>query len=216
MKHLIASFALAIGLFVMASPAWAQHGGGHHGGGHHGGGHFGGDHLGGGHLGAHNIHGHAHPDVHGLGHHPSLWFGLGYYSYPTYRYYDYGYSYGYPRSYTYSGSVYASRPASVREGAVARANTARIEVLLPDPEGEVWFEGRKTRSTGTTRAFRTPPLEPGKAYTFKITAAWPHDGKLVTDERIIDLTAGRTVVLDFTRPEEEVVPPPVRRDPPSR
>jgi uncharacterized protein (TIGR03000 family) len=82
------------------------------------------------------------------------------------------------------------------------SGTAQIQVLLPDADGEVWFDGRKTRQLGNTRLFATPQLEPGKTYSYQISAAWHQNGKLVGDERTIEVAPGRTVVVDFSRPAE--------------
>ncbi len=128
------------------------------------------------------------------------------YSYPRYAYYDNAY----PR-YTYVQQPVTSQSVIVREPDQDVAVRARIEVRLPDPEGEVWFEGHKTQSMGTTRNFDTPPLEPGKTYTYHLTAAWHHNGNLVTDKRVVEFTAGTTVIVDFT-PQVEVVPLPVSRE----
>jgi uncharacterized protein (TIGR03000 family) len=84
------------------------------------------------------------------------------------------------------------------------SGTAQIQVLLPDADGEVWFDGRKTRQLGNTRLFATPQLEPGKAYSYQVSAAWHQNGKLVGDERTIEVAAGRTVIVDFSRPAPEM------------
>ena len=38
---------------------------------------------------------------------------------------------------------------------------ARIQVIVPNPQAVVVFDGRKTSSTGKTRYFHTPALDPG-------------------------------------------------------
>jgi uncharacterized protein (TIGR03000 family) len=64
----------------------------------------------------------------------------------------------------------------------------------------VWFDGRKTNATGPTRDFLTPDLEPGSDYHYTITAALrQQDGRVVTQERQVNVRAGSDVVVDFTR-----------------
>jgi uncharacterized protein (TIGR03000 family) len=81
---------------------------------------------------------------------------------------------------------------------------AHIQVLLPDGDGEVWFDGRKTRQTGTTRLFASPQLEPGKTYSYQVSAAWHQNGKLVGDERSVSVAPGTTTIVDFSRPAPEM------------
>src|SRR5262249_7084220 len=78
------------------------------------------------------------------------------------------------------------------------ANTAQVVVRLPDPNGEVWFNGQKTGQTGTARSFTIPPLEPGHTYTYDISAAWHQDGRLVTQTRKVEVSPGSAVAVDFS------------------
>lgn len=189
------------GLLARAQPVNAQHGHGHggHGGGHgHG---HGGHGWGHGHAGYGWGHGHSYG---GHGHYygyPSFGFGLGYYS-------GYGYPgyYAYPRySYPAYGPVYydayyygASRPAT--EPVAPPSHTARVELRLPDPEAQVWIDGAKTSVAGRTRTYESPRLDPGPGYTYTVTAAWNKDGRIVTEERKVAIEAGKTTLVDFTRP----------------
>jgi uncharacterized protein (TIGR03000 family) len=78
------------------------------------------------------------------------------------------------------------------------ANAAQVQVILPDADGEVWMQGRKMPSNGSaTRVFTSPSLEPGRSYTYTVTAAWFRNGKMVKEERSVPVTAGATQVVDF-------------------
>jgi hypothetical protein len=92
------AFVLVAMIGVVASPAFAQHGGGHGGGGFHGGGAF---HGGGFHGGFHDhFHGGFHDRFHGGpfvggfgGFYDPFFEGYPYYGYPYYGYPYYGYPY---------------------------------------------------------------------------------------------------------------------------
>jgi len=121
----------------------------------------------------------------------------GYYGYPRY----YGY-YPYPSYYAVPvyQPVYVVPPvrAAATPSATASPNTAQVEIHLPDANAEVWLEGRKMPSNGSaTRVYASPPLEPGKSYTYHVTAAWFQNGKVVKEERSVPVTAGATQVVDF-------------------
>lgn len=133
-------------------------------------------------------HGHSHGHYHGHGH------GHYYGNFYGHHHHYSGYGYGYPYSYA---PVYRPSPAAA---AAPLSNTAWVQVILPDADGEVWFNGSKTGQAGTTRFFESTPLEPGRSYTYKVTAAWHRNGELVTAERSVGVTSGNSTVVDFTRP----------------
>lgn len=126
------------------------------------------------------------------------------YSYP-YRYYDAGF---YP-GYYYSMPAYSSvaptyYAAPYATPAYDTGSAARIEVRLSDGNAEVWFDGHKTRQTGTSRTFTTPALEPG-SYTYQISAAWYQGDRLVTQERHVTVRPGASTLVDF---EVQTLPTP--------
>ncbi|MCI0378044.1 MAG: TIGR03000 domain-containing protein [Gemmataceae bacterium] len=176
-------------------------------------------------------HGHGHGYGHGHGGHGSfgIYFGLGY---PAFGYSSYYSPYWYSRYFSpfgYSSYFNWLEPAYIVEdsaiappgyvvgnGVVAPAqpnvfagNYCRVLVRLPDPDAEVWLEGNKTNSRGMTRVYETPELEPGSSYSYTIRASWVQNGRPVTEERRVSLTAGRTVVADFNQPPPaEKIPAP--------
>ena len=56
-------------------------------------------------------------------------------------------------------------------GQAAPSNTATIQVSVP-ADAKVWFDDSPTEQTGSERSFESPPLTPGKTYSYMITAQW--------------------------------------------
>jgi uncharacterized protein (TIGR03000 family) len=212
---------LIAGATVLVTPDLGQArggGGGHGGGGFHGGGWAGrGWHGGGGHYGGWGYRG-------GWGRYG----GLGYYGYGAYPYYYGGYDY-YPDSAGYnadtsglggvtqdsgyygsSGNVtpsypygyYSLTPSNLgyqSDSPPATDNTARVTLTVP-AGARVTFGGAATSSTGTVREYQSPPLTPGRPYTYDVEATWSDNGKEVTQTQHINLTAGARVKAAFPIP----------------
>jgi uncharacterized protein (TIGR03000 family) len=137
--------------------------------------------------------------------------GFPWYGYGGWGYYPYGYSY-YPGDYGYYGPdyytpqpYYQDAPLAPGVGsysfypppvAAADNNTAIIEVRVP-PETELWFDGMKTTQQGSMRYFTTPPLVPGKTFTYELKASWMVNGAPVTQTRQVTVEAGKRAVVDF-------------------
>jgi uncharacterized protein (TIGR03000 family) len=103
---------------------------------------------------------------------------------------------------------YALPPPTVGPSPAAQPVAARVEVILPDPAAEVSFNGQKIEGKGANRRLLTPPLQPGQYYHYRVTATWTQDGKAVTEERMVDVSAGQPSVVDFTQPAAKGVAPP--------
>src|SRR5262249_25254723 len=54
-----------------------------------------------------------------------------------------------------------------------------------------------TQQTGAERLFLTPTLEPGKAYTYRLTATWQEGGEAKTVVRDVTVQAGQRTEVDF-------------------
>ena len=67
--------------------------------------------------------------------------------------------------------------------------TAYLNIRVP-ADAQIWVEGNKTTSTGTVRAFQSPPLTPGSSYTYDIRATWNENGREVTQTQKVNVTAG--------------------------
>ena len=197
------------GTMVLVTPGLGEARGG-------GGGHGGGGHGGGGHGGGGGFHGGGHGGFsrggfygHSYGHYGYRYGGYGYGGYgygayyPDYGGYNYGaydsglggvtYDSGYSGSYedemSYSLRGYQSVPP-------AADNSARVTVTLP-PGARVSFGGKPTTSTGSVREYQSPPLTPGRQYTYEVQASWNENGKEVTQTQQVEVTAGAHVNTAF-------------------
>jgi uncharacterized protein (TIGR03000 family) len=83
--------------------------------------------------------------------------------------------------------------------APARDNEARLHVVVP-ADAKVWFDDKATQQTGPERYFESPPLTPGKEYSYDIKVQWrDRNGKEVTRTRHVDVRANSAVNVDFAR-----------------
>jgi uncharacterized protein (TIGR03000 family) len=118
---------------------------------------------------------------------PGYYYNQGYYYPPTYR------------SYYYAEPAQYAQPAQYTE---QTANSARMQVIVPDPNAQVMFEGQKTQQTGTNRLFESPPLTAGKTYNYTIKATWMQNGQEKSEERTISVSPGSNVMVDFNKPAQ--------------
>jgi uncharacterized protein (TIGR03000 family) len=83
----------------------------------------------------------------------------------------------------------------------AATGQALIDVRLPSPDAEVFFEGTNTRQNGARRVFQSPTLPVGMTYYYKVRAKWKQpDGTIGEQEKTVGVRANETVVVDFTSP----------------
>lgn len=217
---------LIVGLLVFVQPAAAQHRGGGHDGGWHGGGRDGGwrgDGWGRGFsfgfypgygLGFGYNTGGYYPYY---GRYYSPWYSTyawpGTYDYSWYSYPSYA-NYGYYTSPTYygntyypsmMGTTYANTGTTGYEGAYeseeglggTNPNAVSVDVRVP-ANAELWFNGDKTQQRGTFRQFVSPPVDPGKSYTYDIRAKWTdQNGKEVDQNRTITVHAGDHLTVNL-------------------
>jgi uncharacterized protein (TIGR03000 family) len=144
-------------------------------------------------------------------------YGYGYSGYaPTYS----GYS-GYAPTYSgTSGYNYVPSTTYVNPGILSAANppvdssreslyyapetldnTARLRILLP-ANAKVWVGGHETGQSGSDREFTSPPLTPGKAYTYEVKARWMVSGEPREQTRKVTVHANQTTTVDFGRVAE--------------
>jgi uncharacterized protein (TIGR03000 family) len=210
------------------------HGGGFHGGGAHFGGYQGGGFHSGYHGGSyvHPSYGYRNSGYRGYGYYP--YYSSGYY--PLYGGYsgDYGTYYdpslylgsspaysptsdpfdeewrsnfAVPASPTFNGpvtpNVTTSQAAPVP--AAPSASAALLTVRVP-VDAEVLIDGQRTTSTGAVRQYRSPPLEPGSAYTYEVQARWQVNGKAVTQTHRVEVSAGAHATTTFPTPSAKGAP----------
>jgi uncharacterized protein (TIGR03000 family) len=90
----------------------------------------------------------------------------------------------------YSG---ASLPAVTTYG--APADRAILNVQVP-ANAKVWVQGKETSQTGPERSYISPPLTPGRDYSYDVKAQWTENGQPVEVTRTVTVRAGeRTGVL---------------------
>jgi uncharacterized protein (TIGR03000 family) len=93
--------------------------------------------------------------------------------------------------------------------------TAMISVQTP-PDAEIWFEGEKTSQTGTSRLFRSPPLEAGQNYSYDVKARWMENGKPVEQTRNVRVRAGEMAQVNFMDQGDRNTANPADRNPVDR
>jgi uncharacterized protein (TIGR03000 family) len=77
--------------------------------------------------------------------------------------------------------------------------TVHLTVIVP-PQAEVWFEEEKTSQTGSIREFDSPPIPPGRLFSYAVKARWPDSGKFVEIVRQVTVKAGDRTTVDFSSP----------------
>jgi uncharacterized protein (TIGR03000 family) len=146
-------------------------------------------------------------------------YGLGYggsyypsYYYGGYPYSSYGYGSGVP--YVGGGSLYttpgitgysSAYPPTQQQQTPPKDDAAHLLVIVPE-NAELWFNGTKTSQQGPQREFVSPPLTPGKRYTYEIKARWMQEGKPVEEVRNVSVQANGWQRIDLTKPEPPAVP----------
>ncbi len=91
-------------------------------------------------------------------------------------------------------SAVAPAPAAAPGGCLI------LSVRVPQPAAEVFVDGQKTAQTGTDRTFESPPLDPGKGYSYTVTARWVERGQTVEMSKVVSGTPGEVVRVDFGPP----------------
>ena len=89
--------------------------------------------------------------------------------------------------------------ASVKTTKTEKGRESKIHVYLPTAEAKLFFDDTQMRATGRDRTFRSPALEDGKNYSYKVVAVWRENGREVSHETKIVFHAGEDVAVDFRR-----------------
>jgi uncharacterized protein (TIGR03000 family) len=75
------------------------------------------------------------------------------------------------------------------QAAPAANTTAHVTVRAP-ADARVWIGGWETPNTGAVREFDSPPLTPGKQYTYEVKAQWQENGRMMNQTQQVDVSAG--------------------------
>jgi uncharacterized protein (TIGR03000 family) len=80
-----------------------------------------------------------------------------------------------------------------------RENHATV-IIRVHPEATLTVDGQETRQTGGRRRFVSPPLNPGKKYTYTFVAEWMPRNNYETYKvtRKVTVEAGKTVEVDMS------------------
>lgn len=151
--------------------------------------------YGGGYPNAWNFNNNAYPGIYGAPRGLELYpYRPGYYNPPNYfpQYAQYP-------QYQQGRSSFYYTPPMTAVPTLPVNTAARLQVLVPDASAQVWIGDYKTTTTGTTRYFDSPPLDPTKSYSYTVKAEWQQDGKPMSEERTVTVNAGSQPVVDFTR-----------------
>ncbi len=92
----------------------------------------------------------------------------------------------------------APQPKQKREESLLPA-PATIVVDLP-ADAKLRIDNDATSSTGASRVFQSPTLNPGKEYQYTLTAEVVRDGKPVKAEQVVTVKAGQTTPVTLTLP----------------
>jgi uncharacterized protein (TIGR03000 family) len=102
------------------------------------------------------------------------------------------------------GLVLAVLPLAAGFVVAQTSQPAFVRVLLPPgaDKATVMFGSHTTKQTGLDRRFVTPPLVPGKKFSYEVSAKWTEKGQEVSRSQKAYVSAGQTTTVDFTEPEE--------------
>ncbi len=107
------------------------------------------------------------------------------------------YAPGFTGQYTTSGTNmgYGGAYESSEEN-MNNPNAIAVNVRVP-ANAKVWFDNQPTQQQGSFRQFISPPVQPGKVYTYTIKAEWMDNGQKVDKTKQVDVHAGDHFTLDM-------------------
>ncbi len=97
------------------------------------------------------------------------------------------------------GEVDGQAGPTVKVTPTEKGRACKIHVYLPTAEAKLYFDDTLTKATGKDRSFRSPALEDGKRYSYKVVALWVENGREVSHETKVVFRAGEDVAVDFRR-----------------
>jgi uncharacterized protein (TIGR03000 family) len=72
-------------------------------------------------------------------------------------------------------------------------------VTLP-ADATLTVDGQRTRSTSSQRVFVSPPLQPGRSYTYTLQAQVVRDGQTLSVSREVPVRAGQRTAVNLDMP----------------
>lgn len=110
-------------------------------------------------------------------------------------------SYGSYGSYGSSGS-YASVSYGETTAVAATTGNTSIQVSLPE-DAKVFVNDTPTTSTGAERSYVSRGLREGLTYSYAIRVEYEKDGQPISEDKVVQLSAGQSVSLSFGQSEPE-------------
>jgi uncharacterized protein (TIGR03000 family) len=95
---------------------------------------------------------------------------------------------------TTSGAFYYALDGSP---ATSNADAAVINVTVP-ATAEIWFNDYKTKLTGTTRTFVSPPLDPHLSHRYRVRVRWMENDQELVQERDVPIAPGTETRVRFS------------------
>jgi uncharacterized protein (TIGR03000 family) len=95
-------------------------------------------------------------------------------------------------------SFYPPEPGNFGLGSGAARNRAVLVNVSVPANAQIWFGDVKTDRTGLLRQFVSPPIIPGRDYTYDVKVVLTEGGKEVTHSRHITVHAGDVINLTFS------------------
>jgi uncharacterized protein (TIGR03000 family) len=83
-------------------------------------------------------------------------------------------------------------------------NIAVVVAHVPE-DADIWFEDAPTKQRGTLRYFESPPLTPGKNYTYTVRVRWYEDGQWVSQMHSFPAHAGDVHCIDVVPTQSAAV-----------
>ena len=74
--------------------------------------------------------------------------------------------------------------------------TMQFELRVP-ADAEVWLDGVRTRQTGESRLFVSPPLTVGKEYSYEVRVTWKEGDQEKVEKRDLGVRAGDRLSESF-------------------
>jgi len=74
-----------------------------------------------------------------------------------------------------------------------------IRVRVPDTWAKLKFDGRNADSMGRDRYFVTSRLEAGQTRRYLVSATWTQGTRSIEQRQAVQVQAGQTATIDFTR-----------------
>jgi uncharacterized protein (TIGR03000 family) len=72
-----------------------------------------------------------------------------------------------------------------------------LTVSVPT-DAKVFINGKSTNSTGERRQYTSTGLQPAAVYEYRVRAEFVRDGKPISEEKTVQLTAGQTSSLAYS------------------